>query len=170
MIEIRQETKRDYADVYHVVEEAFKYAEHTDGNEQNLVVKLRQSDVFVSELSLVAVTNGKIVGHIMFTKAKVGATTQLCLAPLSVLPGYQRLGIGGQLIEAGHKIAQKLGFEYVILIGHPSYYPRFGYKNAADYGITTTMELPENVFMAINLQGKKTKLNGKIEFAKEFFE
>lgn len=170
MIKIRPETPNDYNAVFEVTLKAFEHAKHSDGDEQNLVNRLRNSNAFIPELSLVAEINGKIVGHIMFTKLKTGDTIQLALAPLSVLPEYQKQGIGGKLIKTGHKIAQKLGYEYSVLVGHPEYYPRFGYRNAADFGIAAPFDLPENVFMAFNLQGQNTLLNAEIEYPKEFFE
>ena len=91
---IRQERPEDYDTVYHVVKEAFENAEYTDGNEQNLVAALRKSKSFIPELSLVAVEDEKIVGHILFTKAVVQGVEVLALAPLSVLPDYQNRGIG----------------------------------------------------------------------------
>ena len=106
---IRKEEPKDYDIVYSVVKAAFKRAEHSDGNEQDLVNALRKGDAFIPDLSLVAEMDGKIVGHIMFTRAKVEENTVLALAPLSVLPKYQRRGIGVSLINAGHKIAKELG-------------------------------------------------------------
>ena len=88
---IRQERPEDYDTVYHVVKEAFENAEYTDGNEQNLVAALRKSKSFIPELSLVAVEDEKIVGHILFTKAVVQGVEVLALAPLSVLPDYQNI-------------------------------------------------------------------------------
>lgn len=170
MIIIRRETPQDYDAVYEVTKNAFANAEHSDGDEQNLVVRLRKSTAFIPELSLVAEKDGKIVGHIMFTKLKAGNTIQLALAPLSVAPDFQKQGIGAMLIDEGHKIARQLGYEYSILVGHPSYYPRFGYVNAADFGFNCSLELPENVFMACDLQGKGTIINAAIEYPKEFFE
>lgn len=78
---IRQERPEDYDTVYHVVKEAFENAEYTDGNEQNLVAALRKSKSFIPELSLVAVEDEKIVGHILFTKAVVQGVEVLALAP-----------------------------------------------------------------------------------------
>lgn len=170
MLTIRQETSLDYDAVYDVIKDAFEKAEHTDGDEQNLVTRLRKSTAFIPELSLVAEINNRIVGHIMFTKLKVGTTIQLALAPLAVLPAYQKLGIGGKLIAAGHKIAKQLGYDYSILIGHPTYYPRFGYVNAAHFAIKAPFELPEDVFMAFDLKGTSIPLNAEVEYPKEFFE
>ena len=104
---IRTETFQDYEGVYHLVKKAFATAEHSDGHEQDLVEKLRKSTGFVPELSIIAVLNDQIAGHIMFTEIKVGNSIQLALAPLSVLPEYQRQGIGARLIAEGHKRAKK---------------------------------------------------------------
>lgn len=90
---IRPEQSTDYDAVYQVVKEAFANAEHTDGNEQNLVVELRKNKSFIPKLSLVAVEDGKVVGHILFTRALVDGIEVLALAPLSVLPEYQNRGI-----------------------------------------------------------------------------
>lgn len=87
---IRKAETKDYEIIYSVVQQAFGSAEHADGNEQDLVNLLRKSDAFIPELSLVAEMNGTIVGHIMFTKAMAGDKTVLALAPLSVLPEYQK--------------------------------------------------------------------------------
>lgn len=170
MITIRPETPTDYEEVFNLVKVAFEHAEHTDGDEHNLLVRLRLSKAFIPELSLVAEEDGKICGQIMFTKIKVGNTMQICLAPIAVSINHQKSGIGGKLITQAHQIAKALGYEFSILIGHPTYYPRYGYENAANFGITSTFDLPEGVFMAANLQGKATQLNGTAEFAKEFFE
>ena len=94
MLEIRKETENDYKEVYNVVKTAFETAEHSDGNEQDLVNELRNSDNFIPELSLVAIENNKIVGYILFTKIELGNNTEIALAPLAVLPEYQKQGVG----------------------------------------------------------------------------
>ena len=83
---IRKEEPKDYEIIYSVVKAAFDSAEHADGNEHDLVNALRKGEAFIPDLSLVAETDEKIVGHVMFTKAKVSDDTVLVLAPLSVLP------------------------------------------------------------------------------------
>ena len=123
---IRKETATDYEAVYSVVKRAFESAEHADGNEQDLVNALRKGDAFIPELSLVAEADGKIVGHIMFTRATVDGKPVLALAPLSVLPEYQRKGIGKALIQEGHKIAKELGYTHAIVLGSEKYYPKAG--------------------------------------------
>ncbi|SFD25485.1 GNAT family N-acetyltransferase [Clostridium uliginosum] len=165
---IRQEDSKDFNEVYSVVKTAFATAEHKDGNEQDLVVALRNSDAFVPELSLVAEIDDKIVGHIMFTDAKVGMSTVLVVAPLSVLPEYQKQGVGSALIKEGHRIAKKLGYKYSNLLGSEKYYPRFGYIPAEQLGIETPDGIPPVNFMAIKLQENAEPINGTIKYAKEF--
>lgn len=165
---IRQETPRDYPAVYHLIQEAFASAEHRDGDEQDLVAALRKSDAFVPELSLVADQNGTPVGHILFTKALVGQKTVLVLAPLSVLPAWQRQGIGTALIQTGHKIAKKLGYTHALVLGSETYYPRCGYLPASQLGITVPDGIPPENFMAIRLQENAPPISGPVTYAKEF--
>lgn len=165
---IRQETSKDYNDVYNLIKEAFATAEHSDGNEQDLVEALRNGDAFVPELSLVADIDGKIAGHILFTEGKVGEDTTLVLAPLSVSPKYQKQGIGTSLIKEGHKIAKKMGYQYSLVLGSESYYPRFGYLPAEQFGIVIPDGMPAENFMAIQLQEDAKPIRGAVTYAKEF--
>lgn len=132
---IRQEQLIDYAIVYQVVKKAFENAEHSDGNEQDLVARLRNSISFIPELSLVAVEENRIVGHILFTKAFVNDVEVLALAPLSVLPEFQSRGIGLLLIKQGHRIASQREYQYSVVLGHSKYYTKAGYVPASVYGI-----------------------------------
>lgn len=167
-MDIRQEQPTDYDAVYQVVKEAFVDAEHTDGDEQNLIVRLRKSKSFIPELSLVAVEDEKIVGHILFTRAAVNGIAVLALAPLSVLPEYQNRGIGQSLIKRGHIIAQKMGYKYSVVLGHEKYYPKSGYVPASQYGIKAPFEVEDESFMAICLNGTVDKLNGVMEYDEAF--
>ena len=168
MIEIRQESQKDYEEVYRVVKTAFEMAEHSDGNEQDLVVALRNSDSFIPELSLVAVKEDKIVGYILFTKIKIENHEEIALAPLAVLPEYQKQGIGSMLIEQGHKIAKKLGYHYSIVLGSENYYPKFGYIPAIQYGIQAPFDVANENFMAVKLNDADTGIQGVVQYAKEF--
>lgn len=165
---IRKEEPKDYEIVYSVVKEAFDSAGHSDGNEQDLVNALRKGEAYIPDLSLVAQTDGKIVGHIMFTKAKVGEDTVLVLAPLSVLPEYQRKGIGISLIKEGHKIANRLGYEYSIVLGSENYYPKAGYLPADQFGIKPSFEVSSENFMACKIKEEAADIHGTIKYAKEF--
>lgn len=168
MLEIRQENKNDYKEVYNVVKIAFETPEHSDGNEHDLVTALRNSNNFIPQLSLVAIKNNKIVGHILFTKIKIGEYEEIALAPLAVLPQYQRKGIGRKLIEEGHKIAKELGYHYSIVLGSENYYPKFSYIPAIQYGIKAPLEVPNENFMAIKLNDTDVEIKGTVEYAKEF--
>ena len=168
MVEIRQENKNDYEEIYNVVKTALETAEHSDENEQDLVVALRNSDSFIPELSLVAIKDNKIVGHILFTKIKIGNHEELALAPLAVLPEYQKQGIGSKLIQQGHKIAKELGYHYSIVLGSETYYPKFGYVPAIQYGIKAPFEVSNENFMAIKLNDIDIEIKGTVQYAKEF--
>lgn len=150
MLEIRKETKNDYKEVYDVIKTAFETAEHSDGNEQDLVVALRKSESFIPELSLVAVNENRIIGHVLFTKIKIGNSTELALAPLAVLPEYQRKGIGTRLIEEGHKIAKQLNYSYSIVLGSNKYYPRLGYIPASKYNIKAPFNIEDDFLWLLN--------------------
>lgn len=170
---IRQEVSSDFARVYEVVKEAFLNAAHTNHDEQNLVIRLRNSAAFIPELSLVAMVDGRVVGHIMFTKIAIRADKKthaaLVLAPVAVLPEMQGKGIGRKLILAGHEIARSLGFTAVILVGHPGYYPRFGYRKASTFGLSLPIAVPDEAFMACQLtENALAEVNGVVEFPKAF--
>ncbi|MBM6939716.1 N-acetyltransferase [Pseudoflavonifractor phocaeensis] len=165
---IRKETATDYEIVYSVVKRAFENAEHADGNEQDLVNALRKGDAFIPELSLVAEADGKIVGHIMFTRATVDGKPVLALAPLSVLPEYQRKGIGKALIQEGHKIAKELGYTHAIVLGSEKYYPKSGYSPAEGFGIKAPFDAPSENFMACVLSETDVEIHGTIKYAPEF--
>jgi len=165
---IRKEKPEDYDSIYAVVKAAFDSAEHADGNEQDLVIELRKGESYIPELSLVAEESERIVGHIMFTKAKVNHITVLALAPLSVLPEYQRKGIGTALIKEGHKIASDLGYEYSVVLGSEKYYPRAGYVPADTLGITAPFDVPRENFMAYKITNSAPDIYGTMIYAKEF--
>ncbi|MCQ1530393.1 GNAT family N-acetyltransferase [Lutispora saccharofermentans] len=133
-IKIRSERVADYNGIANVNYEAF-LGWHPDNqyvSESIMVDLLRHNSLFDPDLSLVAETGGQIVGYALFSPFKfiVLGAEQLgvVLAPVAVKPEFQNRGIGGMLIEEGHKRAESKGFSFSLLCGHPSYYPRFGYK------------------------------------------
>lgn len=165
---IRQEQPADYDSVYQVIKEAFANAVHSGGSEQDLAAALRKSKSFIPELSLVAVEDGRLAGHILFTKAMVHKTEVLALAPLSVLPAYQNRGIGLSLIRRGHAVAARLGYGYSVVLGHPAYYPKAGYVPASRYGIKAPFAVDDESFMAVCLQAHPEPLNGVMEYDRAF--
>ncbi|MDR3026435.1 N-acetyltransferase [Chryseobacterium sp.] len=174
MITIRKEEEKDYQQVFELTEEAFREMEHSDHQEQFLVEKLRRSEAFIPELSLVAENeDGRIAGHILFTKLKIVNDTEsfesLALAPVSVKPEFQNQGLGGKLIAEGHRIAKELGYQSVILIGHEKYYPRFGYKKTSNFGISFPFDIPEENGMAVELVEDGLKnIKGVVKYPQEF--
>lgn len=168
MIEIRQERESDYEEVAQVIKIAFASAEHCDGNEADLVANLRKSQAFIPELSLVAVEQQKVIGHILFSKVKIGEKTEIALAPLAVLPEYQRKGIGKSLIQEGHRIAQQLNYDYSIVLGSSDYYTKFGYIPASQYQITAPFPVEDEFFMALKLNQKAGSIKGMVEYDPAF--
>lgn len=168
---IRQENHQDFKAVDTVIQQAFKSAEHSDGNEQNLVSRLRKTSAFIPELSLVAEENNHIIGYILFTKVQIGQTTQLALAPLAILPNHQRHGIGHALMQTGHAIARRLGYHFSLVLGNPAYYQKEGYQPAGRFKIGCPFEGLEGYFMACPLVTPAPSFNGEIpKYPNVFFE
>lgn len=103
--------------------------------EAGLVEALVAGEAYVAGLSLVAESGGSILGHILFTRARAGEVDALLLAPLAVAPEWQGRGIGSALVRAGLARAAELGFGIALVLGHPAYYPRFGFEPAEPLGI-----------------------------------
>ena len=170
---IRQEENDDFKEVFSLIEKAFKTEQFSDHKEQFLVERLRKSEVFIPEISMVAEIDEKIVGHILVIKLKIKNKTNefdsLALAPVSVLPEYQNKGIGGKLIMEAHKKAKELGHKSIVLLGHEKYYPRFGYEQADKYGIELPFEVPKENCMVIELiENGLNGVSGTVEYPKEF--
>lgn len=172
---IRQEQTKDHPEVFQLIRSAFEKEVHSDHREQFLVERLRHSDAFIPELSLVAEEDGHIVGYILLTKINIVQqdirSPALALAPVAVLPSHQGKGIGGQLIKAAHEKAAAAGFTAVVLLGHEHYYPRFGYKMAKTFRIKLPFEVPEENCMVLELKAGALKdVTGTVEYAAPFFE
>lgn len=167
---IRQETKADQARVYKVQKQAFERE-----NEAELVEKLRDTDVFIPELSLLAELNSEIVGHILFTRITImdGENikhSSLALAPMAVLPEFQNKGIGSLLIKAGLAKAAELGHKSVIVLGHAEYYPKFGFLPAIEWDIRAPFDVPEEALMAVELvKDGLSPVAGLVIYPEEFY-
>ena len=165
---IRPERPADYPAVYRLVRAAFADSEHTDGDEQNLVERLRRTPDYIPALSLLALDGELPVGHVLFSRVRVGEDEALALAPLAVLPAYQGRGVGSARVGAGHRAAAGLGFTHSIVLGHPGYYPRFGYRPAAPHGIFCPFDAPEDAFLVANLRGEPVSLRGTVAYSPAF--
>jgi putative acetyltransferase len=165
---IRIEKEDDYSPVKALNEIAF-----AQPDEAELVSKLRQNPDYIPELSLVAEENNKIIGHILFTTIEIVDGDQrhksLALAPMSVLPEHQNKGVGSALIEAGFQKAHELGFASVIVLGHPKYYPRFGFIPAEQFNIHPPVEEWSPSFFAKELtEGSLKDVSGTVQYLPEF--
>lgn len=149
-IVVRLETPGDIDAVRVVNEQAFGRPEEAD-----LVTRLRENGK--RTLSLVAVVDGLVVGHILFSDM-LGAEQRLVgLAPMSVLPDYQRQGVGERLIAEAIGYLREQGYNGIVVLGHPKYYARFGFRPAATFGISTQFEVPEAYLMALDVAGTGIK-------------
>lgn len=170
-ISIQQATEADYPAIYQVNTAAFG-----QNNEARLIALLRNCPAFIPELSLIALHNNEIVGHILFTKLHIIDESgkqheSLALAPMAVVPELQKQGIGGQLIQAGLAKAKELGYLSVIVLGHEHYYPKFGFTPANEWNIQPPFDVPSNVFMAMELvAGGLTHISGMVHYPKAFEE
>jgi putative acetyltransferase len=162
---IRAEAQGDWLAVHAVNVSAFETPA-----EANLVDALReQAQPFVS---LVAEDNGAIVGQIMFSPVSLPghpALRIMGLAPMAVAPEHQRAGIGSALVRAGLEQCRQLGFGAVVVLGHPAFYPRFGFSPSTRFGIGCEYEVREDVFMAVELQaGFLRGASGKVKYHAAF--
>lgn len=168
-VKIRREIKEDTKAVFEINTLAFG-----QDSEARLVEMLRVSDAFVPELSLVATLDHKIVGHILFTKIIItdenqSAVESLALAPMAVIPEYQKKGIGGELIKSGLAKAKELGYRSVIVLGHEKYYPKFGFVPASRWNIKAPFDVPANAFMGIELIAEGlTGVYGTVKYPEAF--
>jgi putative acetyltransferase len=164
--QLRYEQPSDAQAVYAVNQAAF------DGQaESNLVVELhRQSAVIIS---LVAELGGQMVGHILFSPVSVSQTAGNVrvagLAPLAVLPKFQNQGIGSALVRRGLESCREQGYAVVVVLGHPDYYPRFGFTPAQQHGLSCEYDAPPEAFMALELEpGALDQVSGLVRFHPAF--
>lgn len=174
-IKIRQELSKDHKKVFNIIKSAFKHQILSDHQEQFMVGRLRNSKDFIPEFSRVSEVDNKLVGHILLTQIKIKndlrAFDSLALAPVSVHPDFQSMGIGARLIESAHNKAIELGYKSIILLGHKNYYPRFGYKQTSYYGIKLPFEVPDENCMAIELvRNGLENISGMVEYPREFYQ
>ena len=166
---IRSESPSDYIKIKRLNDMAFEQK-----LEGELIDNLRKRNEYFSELSLVAVSEGKIVGHILFFPVNIisgsKTVTTISLAPMAVIPELQNKGIGGELIIKGLQKCKDLGYRSVMVLGHPKYYPRFGFKKASFWNIKDPFGAPDEAMMAIELtEGSLDFGGGTIEFPSEYY-
>jgi len=165
---IRREQPQDIPEVRQVNIRAF-------GQEQEALVIDQLRKNCNSILSLVALNDGKVVGHILFSPAEIegrhGRLVGTGLAPLAVLPEYQRKGIGSELIQTGIARIREGGCPYIIVIGHPDYYTRFGFEQAGRFGIGSEWSVPKEAFMILVLDRRVMNgITGVAKYRQEWAE
>jgi putative acetyltransferase len=163
---IREEQSPDIDKIREVNSEAFETEAEAD-----LVDALRKSEC--ARISLVAETDNRLVGHILFTPVELDGSENnlrlMGLAPMAVLSHFQNKGIGSKLVKAGLKRCKSLGYDAVVVLGHPNYYPRFGFAPAVKYCIESEYEVPDDVFLIIELAPNVLKGHkGVIRYREEF--
>ncbi len=162
---IRPETPADFPAVREVLNLAFP-----DEDVAGLAEALRESAEYIPELALIAVCDGAVIGHIMFTTSHIDGADEsipaLTLGPLAVHPARQRQGVGSQLVEEGLSVCRRLGHRIVVLIGHPAYYPRFGFVQAGPLGIEVPLAMSEEAQMVLALTpGALDGVGGLVRFS-----
>jgi len=167
MATIRIEKPGDEEQIRIVNQRAFGQNEEAD-----IVDKLHQT--CPSRISLVALSENKSVGHILFTPVTIMGEEKIVegigLGPMAVLPEFQRQGIGSQLVKAGLEVIEKAQSPFVIVLGHPTYYPRFGFVPASRYRIKSEYEnVPDEAFMIIVFdQAALQGISGVAKYRPEF--
>ncbi|HEU5140061.1 MAG TPA: N-acetyltransferase [Bacillales bacterium] len=168
MVQIRTEIGTDRKAVKEIHTLAFEQE-----NEARLVDAIRESNHFIPELSLVAESEGEIVGHILFSRVFLETREQvveiLALAPMAVKPEYQNLGIGSRLVEEGLRACRETEFSVVAVLGHPEFYPRFGFVPARPQGLLPPFDVADEVFMVSELRPNKlVTIQGKVAYPPAF--
>ncbi|WP_030867608.1 GNAT family N-acetyltransferase [Streptomyces sp. NRRL F-2747] len=143
--------------------------------EADLVDALRADPAWIDGLSVVSAGGegdgaggGRPVGHALLTRCHIGDTPALCLAPVAVLPEYQNTGAGSAAIRAALRAAKDRGERYVTVLGHPAYYPRFGFTRASTHGIRLSIEVPDEAMMALALDEAHPLPSGTVRYAAPF--
>ena len=167
---IRSERSEDFASIRQVNMLAFDNRD----SEADLVDAIRLSQGFVPGLSLVAEMDGQVVGHILFSKIDVTMdqkkTSVLALAPMAVTPQFQNQGIGTKLITEGLNRCRMSEYKIIIVIGHPGFYPKFGFLPARSNGLECHQyPVPDDVFMVLELEKDALKgVSGVVEYPETF--
>jgi putative acetyltransferase len=165
---IRPERTEERVVVYRLVKAAFGR-----DDEAGLIDRLRDTCEFVPDHSLTAVSQGRIIGHVLFTRLFIdgrdSAVRSLALAPIAVLPHWQRKGTGSALVKAGLAECRRLEYECVVVVGDPAFYSRFGFSPARAYGLECPFPVPDEVFMVVEIiHGVLAGKGGTVKYADPF--
>lgn len=160
----RTETSGDIPAIRAVNLAAFETATEAD-----LVEALRADTSWIDGLSIVTTGQaGTVVGHALLTRCHVDDTPALCLGPVAVLPEHQKTGAGSAAIRAALQAAKDGGELYAVVLGHPAYYPRFGFTRASEHGIGLAVSVPDDALMALALDARHALPSGTVRYAAPF--
>jgi putative acetyltransferase len=164
---IRAERPADALAIRRLYEAAFGRSEEAD-----IALALRDAKAITCSLVATTIDDGHVVGHILFSPVSVDSRHQrfsaVGLAPMAVQPEYQRCGIGGALIDAGLEALRTARHQAVVVLGHPSYYPRFGFRDAREFGLAWEQPGHEDAFMALELNpGALRNVSGVVRYRPE---
>ncbi|MBD1379575.1 GNAT family N-acetyltransferase [Metabacillus arenae] len=168
--DIRSEKLDDYEGIKELNILAFNHKE----DEAKLIEHIRESEFFIPELSMVAVKGARdIIGHILFSYISIETAARniptLALAPMAVKPEYQNRGIGSELVAKGLDVCKNLGHEHVFVLGHPKFYPNFGFIPAKAFGIKSPFSVPDEAFMACELRNDSLSgIKGTVKYPSSF--
>lgn len=165
-MQIRVEQPLDYQATSEIILQAFG-----QDNEVRLVEKIRESDRYIPNLSLVAEINGVVVAHVLFSYIDLVSEVTykvLSLAPLAVRSPNQKQGIGSALVREGLARANAMGETIAIVLGHPQFYSRFGFEPSVRYGIESPFPVPNDFFMVKTLTGYQNSHKGKVIYPPAF--
>jgi putative acetyltransferase len=141
-------------------------------DEARLVERVLASEWAVPELEFVAEDEGTVVGHILFSHVDLltdhGPRRVLALGPLAVRPDRQRQGVGIELTETGLAAADELGEPLIVVLGHSTYYPRFGFVRSDELGVTPPADYPQSDFFALPLSAYEPTLRGRVSYPPTF--
>lgn len=162
-MKIREEKERDINQITNIHNQAFN-----GRNEGEIVKKLRKNRNLI--ISLVCELEGKLVGHIAYSPIhdRINEIIDIGLAPVGVLPGYQKQGIGSELIKEGNSIALSKGYQRVFVLGDPEYYRRFGFEMARKYNYYSGFAPDGNHFMIMGNEIEKMGYKLFVNYSKEF--
>jgi putative acetyltransferase len=161
-IDVREEEPSDLEAIRAVNNRAFGH-----DHEADIVDALRSNGA--SSLSLVATVDSLVAGHIMYSPVEIGPLAGIGLGPVAVLPEYQRRGIGSALIETGNRQLEFAGCPFIVVLGHPTFYPRFGFRPAGTLGVSCEWDVPDDVFQILVLDPvRMAGVSGVARYRREF--
>jgi putative acetyltransferase len=165
VLEIRTERPEDHDAVRGVLQRAFG----PHGGEAELVDALRAAGDHLPELCLVALEGGDVIGHVFYSRARLASGDgALALAPMAVDPRAQRRGVGSRLLEESLVRAARTGFPLVVVLGHPAYYPRFGFEPADRFGVIAPWDVPPEAWMVHPLPAYHPDARGLVSYPAAF--